>query len=218
MNLWLKIILLLFGILIFTVPAVNYWSKIYKEKRFKSGIELFVYTILQGFFSCFVICLVYFLYQFDTDSRSLVPIFILSHALLFVTLTAVLPATYGLKLITNRVGKFFLHTKFVVRIYKYIMKFSFFRTFYNSETEIILDILSGTFIKRFMVGSYLTCGIITASGISNSLIILLCRQPDIAKHFSEFSTVYSNDLKLYTDIFLMSALSFALSRIKTKSR
>jgi hypothetical protein len=214
---WLKIILSILGICIFATPAVNYWSKICEDRRFKDGVELFAYTILQCAFNGFALWLVYLLYQTYTGSNSLVPIFILSHAFLFAALTIMPPIMYGILCLTEQIKKNISLPKIIVKVHKRVIKFSFFQTYYNSEEEVTLDFLSGVIIKKYIIVSYLVCGIVTSSGISNSLIILLCKQPNISKSFTEFSTVYNNDLKLYTDIFLMSALSFVLSKIKTKS-
>ena len=216
MDLWLKIALSILGILIFATPAVNYWSRIYKEKRFKSGKEFVAYTFLQFVFDCSVLWFAYSLYQLDTESHSLVPIFILAHAFLFALLTFVPPIMYGFLLLFEKIQRSPLFHKIMVCTHKIETKL-LFKNYYHTESEISLDPLSGAFMKQYIVVSYLMCGLLTASGISNDLLISLFKQPNISKNMDEFSFVYSNDLKLYTDIFLMSALSFVFSRVKKKS-
>lgn len=76
--------------------------------------------------------------------------------------------------------------------------------------------LSGKFNKATLIISYTVSGILTASNMSNNFIFKYMK--DLYAKSTVFKDLYVNDLKLYTQIFLVSFISVVVANCFSKSK
>lgn len=210
------------GLIIFSNPAINYWLIVFRDTFFKDGKTLAIYTFFESAFNACILFIIYYLFMNHTVfDPSFILFFMFSHGALFTIIMFFLPIMYGLNWFSNTVVKSAVRKlseiKIVHILSQHISKNIIvvwicihLKEYYSDNLKLSENyLLSGKWSRLILTIDYMLSGIITASNISNDLISKWIKE--IYQKQVAFQTVYKNDLQLYTEIFLVSFLSFVLS-------
>ena len=215
------------GIAILSAPAANYWMIVTRGKAFENLKSLWVYTAFEMLFNACVLYIMYYLLMnYLITNPSFILFFIFSHGSIFTSLMLILPILYStywmLDAILKPIIRAICRNKVIAIIFNWINRTKIadwlnrhFSIYFADSVEIDLSFfLSSKFVKFFLVLIYIISGILTASNLANNFIMWHLK--DIYEKKKVFQDVYKNDLNLYTEIFLVSFLSFVTSHSLNK--
>lgn len=224
---WLYVAIL--AMFVFINPTLKYWNIIIKNKMFTSKVHFFFCSF---FSTAFNMALLYFVLKICEINKvaSVIPYFLLFQGSLFSILIVLLPLIYILlQTIHNKIFTCFMKNNFIDRIrakskestskFKNAVK-DFYTNYFVLDNTYKLNFLQGDIIKKYLIGFYIVTGIITVSGLTNSLIIDMFSIPNIPTDKVSITDqkidLLKRDMEIYSNIFLITALPMLISAFVNK--